>query len=171
VPLTRTQKIAWRTRIYGPEGVDSADLNTTIVGETKGLRPTYSDGLAQLDSLSREQHGSSFAALTEEQQDEILTSADPEFIGAIVEHTLEGMYAAPEYGGNRDLLGWRETRFEGDSQPLGYSIYDSIDERYRERTQHPVSTENPDEKRTPFDDVAIEFVSIIVAGTGGERFF
>ena len=37
------------------------------------------------------------------------------------EHACEGMYAAPEYGGNRDLVGWRYIGFEGDVQPRGFS--------------------------------------------------
>lgn len=35
--------------------------------------------------------------------------------------TLEGTYGPPEYGGNRDLVGWRSTDFDGDVQPRGYS--------------------------------------------------
>ena len=31
------------------------------------------------------------------------------------------MYGAPEYGGNRDLVGWRSIGFEGDVQPRGYT--------------------------------------------------
>ena len=31
------------------------------------------------------------------------------------------MYGAPEYGGNRDLVGWRYIDFEGDVQPRGYT--------------------------------------------------
>ncbi|HET8960052.1 hypothetical protein, partial [Nocardioides sp.] len=38
-----------------------------------------------------------------------------------VPHTLQFMYGAPEYGGNRDLVGWTTTDFEGDVQPRGYT--------------------------------------------------
>jgi hypothetical protein len=31
------------------------------------------------------------------------------------------MYGAPEYGGNRNLAGWRYTNWPGDSQPAGFS--------------------------------------------------
>lgn len=171
VPLTRTKEIAWRVRIYGSDSVEGGDFNDAVLGPTKGLRRNYSEGLAQLDAMSRQQHGAGFAALSVDQQDELLKAMPPEFVNLITEHTIEGMYAAPEYGGNRTLISWRANKFEGDSQPLGYSIYDSIAGTYRERPDHPMSKENPDEDFGPFDDVAIEVVSAIVAGTGGKRFF
>ncbi len=53
-----------------------------------------------------------------------MRSDDPA-IGAVVDlvvpHTLQFMYGAPEYGGNRDLVGWTTTDFEGDVQPRGYT--------------------------------------------------
>ena len=35
--------------------------------------------------------------------------------------TLEGLYGAPEYGGNKDLVGWTSTDWPGDVQPRGYT--------------------------------------------------
>jgi hypothetical protein len=37
------------------------------------------------------------------------------------EHTLEGTYGAPEYGGNRTRAGWSYTRWPGDHQPQAYT--------------------------------------------------
>jgi hypothetical protein len=31
------------------------------------------------------------------------------------------MYAAPEYGGNRDLAGWRLANWPGDVAPIGWT--------------------------------------------------
>jgi Gluconate 2-dehydrogenase subunit 3 len=36
------------------------------------------------------------------------------------EHTIEALYANPEYGGNRGLAGWRDIGFPGDIEPRGY---------------------------------------------------
>lgn len=36
-------------------------------------------------------------------------------------HTLDGTYGAPEYGGNRDLVGWTSTGWPGDTQPRGWT--------------------------------------------------
>ena len=43
------------------------------------------------------------------------------FTALLFEHTIEGLYAAPEYGGNRGLAGWQDIAFPGDSQPRGYT--------------------------------------------------
>src|SRR5438094_413764 len=71
------------------------------------------------------------------------------FIDLLVEHTLEGCFAAPEYGGNRRLGGWRMLGIEGDDQPLGYSIFSRAKGDYVERPDHPMSTPNPDEVAAP----------------------
>jgi hypothetical protein len=63
----------------------------------------------------------------------------------VIRHTLEGCFGAPEYGGNRKRRGWRLIGLEGDSQPLGYSIFSIADDGYHERPDHPMSTPNPDE--------------------------
>jgi hypothetical protein len=39
----------------------------------------------------------------------------------LMQHAIEGMYSAPEYGGNAELVGWREIKFPGDTQPRGYA--------------------------------------------------
>ena len=47
--------------------------------------------------------------------------ADEEFSALLWEHCCEGMYGVPEYGGNRDGVGWESIDWEGDVQPRGYS--------------------------------------------------
>jgi hypothetical protein len=42
----------------------------------------------------------------------------------IVVHTFEACYSQPAYGGNRDRVMWRFIGWDGDTQPLGNSIYD-----------------------------------------------
>src|SRR5436190_533622 len=48
----------------------------------------------------------------------------------LIELVSQGAFAAPEYGGNRDGAGWALCNYEGDSQPLGYSLYDEKAGRY-----------------------------------------
>ena len=43
------------------------------------------------------------------------------FTSLLFGHTIEAMYSVPEYGGNAGLVGWRDIRFPGDSQPRGYT--------------------------------------------------
>jgi hypothetical protein len=90
--------IAWRTRL-------------------KGWQKQYADGIATLDRLA----GGDFTTAAPANQDTILAKQEASsFTSLLFEHTIEGLYANPEYGGNRGLAGWRDIRFPGDIQPRGY---------------------------------------------------
>ena len=170
LPLTRTQELAWRVRIFGSKSVPGGDFNDAALGETAGLRDVYREGIRALDTLCRGAYDKDFVDLTDEERDEMLSQADPAFVLQVVEHAVEGMYAAPEYGGNDDALGWSSARFEGDSQPLGYSIFDESTGAYKEILEMPVSEPNPDEDYAGFDDEVLRFVTGIVTAVGGTRF-
>ena len=94
LPLTRIQEVAWRERIAG-------------------WQPIYRDGLAALA-------GADFVTAESARQDELI-AAHGEFAALVYEHTCEGYYAAPEYGGNRDLAGWRLANWAGDVAPRGWT--------------------------------------------------
>jgi hypothetical protein len=91
--LSPFEEVAWRRRI----------------GE---LQARYDTGLPLL--------GDDFAALPGDEQDARLR-AQPALASLLYEHTCEGMYGAPAYGGNRELAGWQAIGFEGDVAPRGYS--------------------------------------------------
>ena len=59
------------------------------------------------------------------------------FLDVVIRHVLEGCFSAPEYGGNRGGAGWRMIGIEGDSQPLGYSIYADARERLPRAPRSP----------------------------------
>ena len=107
-PLTALDELAWRTRIEGSLGRQEREFNGPVVG----LQERYRDGLAAL--------GSDFAAVSVGEQLARL-QANPAFASLLYEHACEGMYGAPEYGGNQGLVGWRYIGFEGDVQPRGYT--------------------------------------------------
>ena len=79
----------------------------------RGLRTIYREGLARVDEIAIREAGGRFALLGAEEQDRVLGILDatfePEprrdrtFVDEVIAHTLEGSFAAPEYGGNRDL--------------------------------------------------------------------
>ncbi len=78
----------------------------------------YRHGIVALDKLA----GGDFTKKTPEEQDTILaTRSVSDFTSLLFEHTIEGLYGAPEYGGNRGLSGWHEIGFPGDIQPRGYT--------------------------------------------------
>lgn len=152
------QELFWRAEILGSEEAGlPPHLDAQAGGPRKGLRDVYREGLAAVDAAALAQGGSPFAELGEAEQDDLLALLDSptglpvdpvrgqSFIDLLIQHTLEGCLSAPEYGGNRAGAGWRMVGIEGDSQPLGYSLYSVRDGAYRERPDHPMSTPNPDE--------------------------
>jgi Gluconate 2-dehydrogenase subunit 3 len=106
--LAPEDELAWRTRIEGSRGIPERER----LGPVPGLQEQYTEGLAAL--------GEDFPTLAAERQDARLRSAGP-FLNLLYEHVCEGLYAAPEYGGNRDLMGWHSIGYLGDVQPRGYS--------------------------------------------------
>ena len=56
-----------------------------------------------------------------------------DFRQTFAELVVEAAFAAPEYGGNGTLAGWKLIHFEGDVQPLGYSVFDEAANAYVER--------------------------------------
>jgi len=164
IPPTRVQELRWRAELFGSAKVPGADFNDAVLGPLTGLRAIYRQSLRRVDKTARAMHGKAFVRLEPAEQDAVFAlldsgpasvrfAPDPRrgvtFIDLLVEHTLEGCFAAPEYGGNRRLGGWRMLGIEGDDQPLGYSIFSRAKGDYVERPDHPMSTPNPDEVAAP----------------------
>jgi len=82
----------------------------------KDLKQKYRAGVQALDSAA----GGDFAAASAADQDAILARDPDGFMTLLMQHAIEGMYSAPEYGGNAELVGWKEIKFPGDTQPRGY---------------------------------------------------
>lgn len=83
------------------------------------------EGLQELDAQARSSYGSSgFAALSSEQQDELLRSVeDTDFFVTMRTLTMAGMFSLPEYGGNRDHAGYTLIGFNHQhvwQPPFGY---------------------------------------------------
>jgi hypothetical protein len=116
-PLDPYEELAWRLRIEGSRGRPELERN----GPVTGLQAVYREGLAALDAVSAP---ATFADLPAPAQDLALRSDDPA-VEALVDvgfpQTLELLYGPPEYGGNRDLVGWSYTTYDGDVQPRGYT--------------------------------------------------
>ncbi|MHB1712388.1 MAG: gluconate 2-dehydrogenase subunit 3 family protein [Acidimicrobiales bacterium] len=106
--LTALDELAWRTRIEGSLGIPEREFNGVVVG----LQQTYRAGLAAL--------GSDFSECEPAEQDLRLRSHGT-FTRLVYEHACEGMYGAPEYGGNRGVIGWSNIGFSGDVEPRGWT--------------------------------------------------
>jgi gluconate 2-dehydrogenase gamma chain len=115
-------------------------IDRSLAGVSTDLQVVYRLGLRALEEFCRAQHGASFRDLAAEQQDEIvrrflgpevgeppaglLFSADDQSVGPdrpligrlvviVREHTVEGFFCDPVYGGNRDAVGWKLVGFPG----------------------------------------------------------
>jgi hypothetical protein len=99
VTLDPVARIAWRRRLAA-------------------WQQQYREGIVTLDKLA----GGDFTMASHAEQDKILAgSGASAFMPLLFEHTIEGLYAAPEYGGNQGLAGWKDIGFPGDIQPRGYT--------------------------------------------------
>lgn len=106
--LSALEELAWRMRIEGSCGLPEREFNGPVVG----LQQRYRNGLAAL--------GEDFCEVGPEERDDRLQSR-PDFTDLLFQHSCEGLYGAPEYGGNRDGIGWRSIGFAGDVQPRGWT--------------------------------------------------
>lgn len=116
--LDRYEEKAWKLRIRGSRGRKRLEFN----GPVKGWQAIYREGLAALNQAASPRN---FGDLTFAERELILRGSSDRRVAELIDvafpHTLQLMYGAPEYGGNRDLLGWRYTRYDGDVQPRGWT--------------------------------------------------
>ena len=114
VPLDRMAELAWRIRIEGSLGKAEREF----AGPVRGLQQIYREGLAHLD-------GQHFNDLPFPAQDALLLdqadATTQELVGVALSQSIDAMYGPPEYGGNRNLVGWTTTNWRGDVQPRGYT--------------------------------------------------
>jgi gluconate 2-dehydrogenase gamma chain len=113
----------------GKPGARDADvlnyIDLALAGAYAELQDFYRRGLASLEAHCRATYKESFVHLTPEKQDEVITALEEgkaseftyptarEFFVTLRIHTMEGMFADPLYGGNRDFAGWRLVGFPG----------------------------------------------------------
>jgi len=121
LPLDALEERVWRTRIEGSRGMPEREWN----GPVRGWQEIYAEGLDALDVSARRWLREPFADLGYTGRSAVLGwlpgGPDDAFLELAFRHTLEGMYGAPEYGGNRGRVGWTYTRWPGDHQPHAYS--------------------------------------------------
>ena len=100
-------------------------IDLALAGAYADLQDFYRRGLAQLDLYCRHTYGGPFAGLSATWQDAVIAALEqeevPEFVwptareffNTLREHTMEGMFADPVYGGNKDFAGWKLVGFPG----------------------------------------------------------
>ncbi|HZC21954.1 MAG TPA: gluconate 2-dehydrogenase subunit 3 family protein [Candidatus Binatia bacterium] len=107
----------------GPDGPGALEAGCAVYIESalkdayQSSKKAYSSGLAALDAHAKSSGGKSFASLNTTEQDKILSdfeqnvkvgaySDSAAFFELVRQHTVEGMFGDPSYGGNANFAGW-----------------------------------------------------------------
>ena len=104
-------------------------IEAALAGDYAALAPLYRQGLRAIERCAKAKFRRAFCLLSEAQKDQVLvdfeTGAVPgfklaaDFFEILRCHVLEGVFCEPQYGGNRDMIGWRLVNFPG--QQFGYA--------------------------------------------------
>jgi len=114
-------------------------IDLALSGAYSELQEFYRRGLAQLDAYCRTTYDDTFVRLDAGRQDAVITALEqgkttgftwptPQaFFETVRTHTIEGMFADPVYGGNKDFAGWQLVGFPG-----GQAVYTPADLQNRQ---------------------------------------
>src|ERR1043166_10152370 len=127
----------------GKPGARDADvlnyIDLALSGAYADLQDFYRRGLAQLDAYCRKTYHEPFVRLDGGKQDEAIAALEQgkaadftwptaqAFFETVRTHTIEGLFADPVYGGNKDFAGWRLVGFPG-----GQAVYTPADLQNRQ---------------------------------------
>jgi gluconate 2-dehydrogenase gamma chain len=82
-------------------------IDRALGGFLAPSRDAYAAGLADLNRRALQAHAMPFAKLAPAQQDELLTSIETTpFFALVRNHTIQGTFCDPFYGGNAGFVGW-----------------------------------------------------------------
>ncbi len=90
-------------------------IDYALVSFAKSSQDVYTKGLADLTVKAHAVNANvdGFAGLTPAQQVQVLTSIEKTpFFQAVRSHTIMGMFAAPQHGGNFQKAGWKLIDFD-----------------------------------------------------------
>jgi gluconate 2-dehydrogenase gamma chain len=120
----------------GPSGTDAgvaAYITHALAGGLAGgiaaTAPLYAAGLTAVDAWAQSAYGAMFTALTPDKQDSVVadiqsgkaTGFAPDaatFFAIVHEHSLQGMFGDPVYGGNKNFAGWTLVGYPGVQMPV-----------------------------------------------------
>lgn len=130
-PLSAVDVLSWRTLLEGTRGLPERKwADVAAGGKYVGLQDQYVQGVKDLDSAAAQMFppNKDFVSLNPVEQDLLIARPDITvgFPSLVFQHCSEGMYGAPEYGGNKDEVGWKYIGFPGDAQPRGYTAEEMI---------------------------------------------
>jgi hypothetical protein len=138
-PLSAVEVLSWRTLLEGTRDnagnagkqiPERAWADVAAGGRYLGLQEQYVQGVKDLDDAAGQMFppAKDFASLAGPQQDILIARPDITvgFPSLVFQHAAEGMYGAPENGGNKNLVGWKYIKFPGDTQPRGWTAAEML---------------------------------------------
>jgi gluconate 2-dehydrogenase gamma chain len=98
-------------------------IDRALGGALASSRPAYVAGLAALDRYAQSSRGKPFLQLSSSDQDSVLSdcetggaagfSGSAQFFSMVLNHTRQGMFGDPYYGGNANFVGWDLIAYPG----------------------------------------------------------
>lgn len=155
-----------------PEGTPEQGFQSRLTP-----RELYRAAIREVNVHCLTQHGKAFEFLASQQQDDVLKALESGavglpslssklFFGLLLRNTMEGYFADPIYGGNRDKAGWKLIGFPG--VPAS-SYNDLIDEHNTEYRVEPVSLLDIQQGRVKLDAQGLPVHVRLKAGEGSGR--
>ncbi len=101
-------------------------IDRSLTTFASASRPAYVKGLAELQAKTTEMFpgAKKFSELNSAQQIQLLTAIEATpFFKTVRDHTVIGMFAGPQHGGNYNKVGWKLIGFEDTlnfQPPFGY---------------------------------------------------
>jgi gluconate 2-dehydrogenase gamma chain len=105
-------------------------IDRALAGYLSSSRQAYATGLADLDRRAMDMRGMRFAALAPADQDAVLHAIEATpFFALVRNHTIQGTFCDPFYGGNANFVGWDLLGYPGvrtivtaDEQKIGVTL-------------------------------------------------
>ncbi len=108
----------------GPGAVEARAahyIDQTLASHNEEHRNAYFESLTAIDEFARTEYNTNFAQLNSTQriavvtalQNNEITDCTPGFFALVRNHTIDGTFCDPYYGGNRDFVGWDLLRYPG----------------------------------------------------------
>ena len=99
-------------------------IDRALGGALASSRPAYTSGLAALDRYARSSRGAAFTQLSATDQNSVLidvetgaatgfTGSSAAFFALLLNHTHQGTFGDPYYGGNANFVGWDLISYPG----------------------------------------------------------
>jgi len=164
LPLDRVKDAGWRLAIFGPSALPGGQPNANVpeVDPIVGLRDQMKSGLAAAMKGSIDLGYGELATLSQNDLVDYLNKIEANFRALIIDLVQQACFCPPEYGGNKALGGWKLAHFEGDQQPLGYSVWSTAKKQYVERPDAPMTTAGgPDPE--PLSADVVTFIDTVIS--------